>query len=122
MNDINHREGTEQANKALRALERPRRQTDQRTKEEEELALRQMISGIIPEWHYTDDKRKKGVIALLKSWTGEMMNGARIQMKTWVTKKNEHKDKVQRRWDNREKMYNAFQTWKKRVRLEYKGQ
>eukprot|EP00965_Chrysotila_dentata_P227179 6195841-Pleurochrysis_carterae.AAC.2 len=61
-----------------------------------------MISGIIPEWHHTDNKKKKGVIALLKSWTGEMMNcnWARIQMKTWVATKNEHKANVQRRWDN----------------------
>eukprot|EP00965_Chrysotila_dentata_P159030 5253810-Pleurochrysis_carterae.AAC.1 len=43
------------------------------------------------------------------------------QMKTWVAKKNEHKAKVQRRWDNREKVYNTFQTWKKRVRQEYDG-
>eukprot|EP00965_Chrysotila_dentata_P105627 3488747-Pleurochrysis_carterae.AAC.1 len=44
MNDINNSEGVEQANKALSALEWPRRQTDQRLKEEEELALKQMIS------------------------------------------------------------------------------
>eukprot|EP00965_Chrysotila_dentata_P190355 6173836-Pleurochrysis_carterae.AAC.2 len=31
-------------------------------KEEEELALRQTISGIIPEWQQVDDKRKKGAI------------------------------------------------------------
>eukprot|EP00965_Chrysotila_dentata_P167834 5542472-Pleurochrysis_carterae.AAC.1 len=81
MNDINNSEGAEQASKALRALERPRRQTDLRLKEEEESALKLMISGIIPEWRETDMKRKKGVIALLGSWTGEMMNWARIQMK-----------------------------------------
>eukprot|EP00965_Chrysotila_dentata_P236588 6201405-Pleurochrysis_carterae.AAC.3 len=49
MSDINNRGGIEQATKALRALERPRRQMDLRLKEEEELALKQMISGIIPE-------------------------------------------------------------------------
>eukprot|EP00965_Chrysotila_dentata_P226263 6195296-Pleurochrysis_carterae.AAC.1 len=104
MNDINNREGVEHAYKALRALEQPRRQTDPRPKEEEELALKQqVISGIIPEWCDTDSKRKKGVIALLGSWTGEMMNWARTPMKTWVTKKNECKAKVQRRWDNRGK-------------------
>eukprot|EP00965_Chrysotila_dentata_P238410 6202480-Pleurochrysis_carterae.AAC.2 len=84
MSDINNSEEVEQASKALRALERPRRQswqTDPRLKEEEESALKQMISGIIPEWRETDDKRGKGVIALLGSWTGEMINWARIQMK-----------------------------------------
>eukprot|EP00965_Chrysotila_dentata_P098585 3258839-Pleurochrysis_carterae.AAC.1 len=60
MNDINNQEGVEQATKALSALEWPRRQTDQRIKEEEELALKQMISGILPEWNTTDNKRKKG--------------------------------------------------------------
>eukprot|EP00965_Chrysotila_dentata_P074886 2474678-Pleurochrysis_carterae.AAC.1 len=91
MSDINNNEGIEQATKALRALEWPRRQTDRILKEGEELALRQIISGIIPEWQDTDNERKKGVIALLRSWTADMMNGARIQMKTWVTMKNEHK-------------------------------
>eukprot|EP00965_Chrysotila_dentata_P262156 6214487-Pleurochrysis_carterae.AAC.4 len=38
MSDINNHEGVEQATKALSALEWPRRQTDQRLKEEEELA------------------------------------------------------------------------------------
>eukprot|EP00965_Chrysotila_dentata_P171484 5659401-Pleurochrysis_carterae.AAC.1 len=51
MSDVNNREGTEQAAKVLRALEWPRRQVDQRLKEEEELALKQIIAGIIPEWH-----------------------------------------------------------------------
>eukprot|EP00965_Chrysotila_dentata_P219783 6191354-Pleurochrysis_carterae.AAC.1 len=74
MSDINNSEGVEQASKVLRALERPRRQTDPRLKEEEKLALNQMISGIIPEWQDADNKREKGVIALLRLWTGEMMN------------------------------------------------
>eukprot|EP00965_Chrysotila_dentata_P254732 6211980-Pleurochrysis_carterae.AAC.1 len=83
MSDINNNEGVEQATKALRALEWLRRQTDLRLKEEEELALKRTISGIIPEWQDTDNKRGKGVIALLRSWTAEMtMNWARIQMKT----------------------------------------
>eukprot|EP00965_Chrysotila_dentata_P028348 942509-Pleurochrysis_carterae.AAC.1 len=60
MSDINNSEGVEQATNVLRALERPRRQTDLRLKEEEELASKQMISGIIPEWQDTDKKRKKG--------------------------------------------------------------
>eukprot|EP00965_Chrysotila_dentata_P042100 1396633-Pleurochrysis_carterae.AAC.1 len=61
MNDINNREGVEHVSKALRALERPRRQTNQRLKEEEELALKQIIAGIIPEWHDVNDKRRRGV-------------------------------------------------------------
>eukprot|EP00965_Chrysotila_dentata_P035999 1198178-Pleurochrysis_carterae.AAC.1 len=32
-----------------------------------------------------------------------MMNRARIQMRTWIATKNEHKANVQRRWDNRGK-------------------
>eukprot|EP00965_Chrysotila_dentata_P108193 3573513-Pleurochrysis_carterae.AAC.1 len=60
MSDINNNEGKEQVDKALRALERPRRHTDPRINKEEELALRQMISGIIPEWQEADDKKKKG--------------------------------------------------------------
>eukprot|EP00965_Chrysotila_dentata_P189257 6173221-Pleurochrysis_carterae.AAC.2 len=78
-----------------------------------------MISGIIPEWCDTNNRREKGFIALLTSWTGEMMNWARIQMKTWMATKNEHKATVQRRWDNRGKMNKVFQTWKKSVRYEY---
>eukprot|EP00965_Chrysotila_dentata_P229416 6197180-Pleurochrysis_carterae.AAC.1 len=82
-----HGGAAEQATKALGALEWPRRQTDRRLKEEEELALKQMISGIIQEWRDTDNEKKQGVIALLGSWTGEMMHCARIQMKMWVAKK-----------------------------------
>eukprot|EP00965_Chrysotila_dentata_P232001 6198705-Pleurochrysis_carterae.AAC.1 len=81
MSDINNSEGVEQASKALRALERPKKQTDPRLKEEEKMALKEMISGIIPEWRETDNKRGNGVVALLGSWTGEMINWARIQMK-----------------------------------------
>eukprot|EP00965_Chrysotila_dentata_P043204 1435223-Pleurochrysis_carterae.AAC.1 len=81
-----------------------------------------MISGIVPEWRHTDNEKKKGVIALLKSWTGDMMNNARIQMKMWVATKNEHKAIVQRRWDNRGKMNKAFQSWKLRVKHEYHDQ
>eukprot|EP00965_Chrysotila_dentata_P053604 1778408-Pleurochrysis_carterae.AAC.1 len=116
MRDINNNEGAEQATKALSALDWPRRQMDTSLREEEELALKQMISGIIPEWCDTNDKRKKGVVALLRSWTGDMMNCARIQMKTWIATKNEHKACVQRRWDNRGKVNKAFQTWRKKLR------
>eukprot|EP00965_Chrysotila_dentata_P174536 5761181-Pleurochrysis_carterae.AAC.2 len=97
MRDMNNNEGTEQATKALSALNWPRRQTDLSLREEEELALKHIISGIIPEWCDTNNTRKKGVIALLRSWTGEMMKCARIQMKTWIVAKNEHKAYVQRR-------------------------
>eukprot|EP00965_Chrysotila_dentata_P092705 3059921-Pleurochrysis_carterae.AAC.1 len=55
-----------------------------------------MISGIIPEWQEADVKKKKGAITVLRSWTGDMMNHARIQMKTWITIKNEHKASVKR--------------------------
>eukprot|EP00965_Chrysotila_dentata_P147928 4883129-Pleurochrysis_carterae.AAC.1 len=60
MSDITNSEGVEQTDKALRALERPRRQTDPRLKEEEELALKQVISRIIPGWREADNKRGKG--------------------------------------------------------------
>eukprot|EP00965_Chrysotila_dentata_P035784 1190910-Pleurochrysis_carterae.AAC.1 len=43
---------------------------------------------------------------------------ARIQMKMWVTTKNEHKANVQRRWDNRGKRNKAFQSWKLRAKHE----
>eukprot|EP00965_Chrysotila_dentata_P188639 6172859-Pleurochrysis_carterae.AAC.2 len=60
MSGINNSEGIEQATRALSALEQPRRQTDLRLKEEEDSTLKQMISGIIPEWRDTDNRRKKG--------------------------------------------------------------
>eukprot|EP00965_Chrysotila_dentata_P236656 6201442-Pleurochrysis_carterae.AAC.1 len=104
--------GTEQEDKALRALELPRRQTNQDGREEEERALRQMISGIIPEWQETNIKEKRGIIEIMKLWTADMMNLARIQMKNWMDKKNEHRARVQRRWDNRGIMKEAFQQWK----------
>eukprot|EP00965_Chrysotila_dentata_P050844 1686181-Pleurochrysis_carterae.AAC.1 len=80
-----------------------------------------MMSGIIPEWNSTDNKGKKGAIALLILWTGELMNCARIQMKTWITIKNEQKDKAQKRWDNRGMMNKTFQRWKTRVKHEEQG-
>eukprot|EP00965_Chrysotila_dentata_P263358 6214816-Pleurochrysis_carterae.AAC.4 len=103
----NRRQHVFSATQAYR--EWPRQQTDRRLKAEEELALRQLISGILPEWQDTDNKREKGVVALLTSWMADTMNWARIQMKTWVTTKNEHKACVQRRCDNRAKMHMAFQ-------------
>eukprot|EP00965_Chrysotila_dentata_P035190 1170856-Pleurochrysis_carterae.AAC.1 len=71
-----------QADKALHAMEWPRRQVNSGTREGEELALRQMISGIIiPEWQEADKKKKNETIAMMRLWTGAMMNWARIQMK-----------------------------------------
>eukprot|EP00965_Chrysotila_dentata_P005957 195498-Pleurochrysis_carterae.AAC.1 len=123
MSDISNSEGVEQMAKALRAFKRPRRQMDTRLKEEEESALKQLISGIIPEWREANNKKKRGVVALFRLWTGGMMNWARIQMKTWIATKNEHKANVQRRWDSRGKLHRAFHSWKKRVgHDEYEAQ
>eukprot|EP00965_Chrysotila_dentata_P105285 3477306-Pleurochrysis_carterae.AAC.1 len=47
----------------------------------------------------------------MKLWTEDMMNWARIQMKKWMDKKNEQRARVQRRWDNRGIMKDAFQKW-----------
>eukprot|EP00965_Chrysotila_dentata_P143941 4754695-Pleurochrysis_carterae.AAC.1 len=60
MSGINNSEGVEQTVKALRALERPRKQTDPRLKEEEELALKQVISGINPNGKRQIVKEKRG--------------------------------------------------------------
>eukprot|EP00965_Chrysotila_dentata_P193138 6175573-Pleurochrysis_carterae.AAC.1 len=49
----------------------------------------------------------------MKSWTGEMMNMARrIQINKWMEKKNEHKASVQRRWDNKGIVKEAFKRCK----------
>eukprot|EP00965_Chrysotila_dentata_P101796 3360663-Pleurochrysis_carterae.AAC.1 len=93
-------EGVIQVNKAIRSMELSGRQTNLSTKEEAELALRQLVSGIIPEWKEENEEEKKGAITIMKLWTGKMMNFARIQMKMWTETKNEHKVNVQRRWDN----------------------
>eukprot|EP00965_Chrysotila_dentata_P237685 6202055-Pleurochrysis_carterae.AAC.1 len=82
--DINNTDGVGQADKALQAMQQPRRKSDPRIKEEEELALRQMMSGITPEWQEEDKKHKKGTIAVMGLWTGEMMNWARTHMKIWI--------------------------------------
>eukprot|EP00965_Chrysotila_dentata_P217285 6189899-Pleurochrysis_carterae.AAC.2 len=114
MSDKLNDEGAKQAERALKAMERPRKHTNTRIKEEEELALRQMISaGIIPEWQEADNKEKKGTIMTMRLWTGVLMNWARIQMKTWIEGKNRHKASVQRRWDNRGKMHKMFLEWKR---------
>eukprot|EP00965_Chrysotila_dentata_P098941 3272439-Pleurochrysis_carterae.AAC.1 len=112
MSDKHNDEGVIEAERALHAIERPRKHTSPRIKEEEELALRQMISGMtIPEceWQAADNnKEKKGTITAMRLWTGVMMNWARIQMKMWTEKKNVHKASVQRRWDNRGIMHKIF--------------
>eukprot|EP00965_Chrysotila_dentata_P177699 5869859-Pleurochrysis_carterae.AAC.1 len=71
-----------------------------------------MISGIIPEWQEVNDKDKRGTVEIMKLWTGYLMNLARLQMKNWVEKKNEHRARVQRRWDNRGTTKEVFQKWK----------
>eukprot|EP00965_Chrysotila_dentata_P196195 6177433-Pleurochrysis_carterae.AAC.1 len=109
MRDKHNNAGIIQVDKAFRALDHPRRQATQYVREDGELALRQMLSGIIPEWQEASDKGKRGTIEIMKLWTGDMMNLARIQMKNWMVKKNEHKARVQRRWDNRGIMKEAFQ-------------
>eukprot|EP00965_Chrysotila_dentata_P134433 4445922-Pleurochrysis_carterae.AAC.1 len=48
----------------------------------------------------------------MKLRTGDMMNWARIQMKNWMDKKNEHRAFVQKRWDNRGITKEVFQKWK----------
>eukprot|EP00965_Chrysotila_dentata_P096882 3201837-Pleurochrysis_carterae.AAC.1 len=60
-----------QADKAIKALEQPRKYTNAHIKEEEALALRQMISGIIPEWQEANDKEKKGTITIMKCGRGK---------------------------------------------------
>eukprot|EP00965_Chrysotila_dentata_P184401 6087572-Pleurochrysis_carterae.AAC.2 len=96
MDNKRNNEGVIRADRAIRALELPRRHMNPGTREEEELALRQMISGIIPEWQEANDKEEKGTIALVSLWTGELVNAARMQMKTWLEKRNEHKKTASR--------------------------
>eukprot|EP00965_Chrysotila_dentata_P147086 4856533-Pleurochrysis_carterae.AAC.1 len=77
---------------------------NQNVREDEEQALRHMISGIIPEWKEVSVKEKRGTIEIMKLWTGDMMNWARIfvrgattipyhpiQMENWMDKKYEHR-------------------------------
>eukprot|EP00965_Chrysotila_dentata_P033846 1126812-Pleurochrysis_carterae.AAC.1 len=113
MNDKQINEGVTQVNKAIRSMELSGRQMNLHTKEEEELALRQLISGIISEWQEENEKEKKGMITIMKLWTGKMMNNwARIQMKMWTGRKNEHKANVQRRGVDRCIMSKVFERWK----------
>eukprot|EP00965_Chrysotila_dentata_P217388 6189957-Pleurochrysis_carterae.AAC.1 len=93
MSDKFNSDGVIQANKAIRALGQPSSQTNP---EDETLALRQIISGMIPEWQEVDEKEKKGTIENMKLWTGDMMNWARIHTnhEKWTQKKNEHRAHV----------------------------
>eukprot|EP00965_Chrysotila_dentata_P131097 4333601-Pleurochrysis_carterae.AAC.1 len=84
MRDKHNNEGVVQADDAIRALEQSGRQTNQEDRKDEEHALRQMISGIIPEWQEANAKEKRGTIETMKRWTGDMMNLARIQMNNWM--------------------------------------
>eukprot|EP00965_Chrysotila_dentata_P249603 6208978-Pleurochrysis_carterae.AAC.8 len=74
MRDKHNNAGVMQADHALRALEQTGRQVNQNVSEDEELALRQMVSGIIPEWKEGSDKGKRDTIKIMKLWTGDMMN------------------------------------------------
>eukprot|EP00965_Chrysotila_dentata_P115637 3821710-Pleurochrysis_carterae.AAC.1 len=113
MRHRHNREGVIQAEKSLRALEHTGGMSNQGDRDDEERALRQMISGIIiPEWQETSDRGKRGSIEIMKLWTGDMMDWARMQMKKWMEKKNEHIARIQRRWENRGITKDAFQKWK----------
>eukprot|EP00965_Chrysotila_dentata_P033619 1119420-Pleurochrysis_carterae.AAC.1 len=48
----------------------------------------------------------------------DRVNLARIQIKMWIEKKNEHKGSVQRRWDNRGIMNETFKKWKLQIGRE----
>eukprot|EP00965_Chrysotila_dentata_P107756 3559106-Pleurochrysis_carterae.AAC.1 len=74
--------------------------------------MRQLISGLIPEWQEENEKEEKETTTIPKPWTGKMMNWARIQMKMWTGRKNKHKVNAQRRWDNRCTMNKVFKRWK----------
>eukprot|EP00965_Chrysotila_dentata_P246550 6207228-Pleurochrysis_carterae.AAC.1 len=121
MYDTQSKKGEKQVEKAIQAIQQSRGHKDIMVKEVEELALRQTISGIIPEWQQVDDKREKGAIVVMKLWTGELMNRARTHMKIWMEKKNEHKASVQRRWDNRGNTLEMFTRWKRNAGYKQDG-
>eukprot|EP00965_Chrysotila_dentata_P244018 6205734-Pleurochrysis_carterae.AAC.1 len=70
MRDKHNNAGVIQAGEALRALEQPRRQATRYARKNDEQALRQILSGIIPEWQEASDKGKRGTIEIMKLWTG----------------------------------------------------
>eukprot|EP00965_Chrysotila_dentata_P093505 3089145-Pleurochrysis_carterae.AAC.1 len=74
MNETQNRKGEIQAEYAIQAIQPVRGHSDRKVRELEELALKQMVSGIIPEWQQLDDKKRKGAIATMRLWTGELMN------------------------------------------------
>eukprot|EP00965_Chrysotila_dentata_P170991 5643070-Pleurochrysis_carterae.AAC.8 len=113
MNNKQNTEGVKQAEKGIRAIERSREgHMNVSNRGEEELALRQLITGIIPKWQENDEKEKKIRTATMTRWTGKMMSMARVQMNKWTKKKNEHTARVQRRWYNKGIMKEAFRKWK----------
>eukprot|EP00965_Chrysotila_dentata_P049454 1639635-Pleurochrysis_carterae.AAC.1 len=77
MSDTQNEKGGIQAEKAIQAIERFRGHKNRKVEEEEELALRQMISGIIPEWQQANDTKKKWAVVTMRLWTGELMSWAR---------------------------------------------
>eukprot|EP00965_Chrysotila_dentata_P147572 4872291-Pleurochrysis_carterae.AAC.1 len=74
MNETQNKKGEIQAEYAIHAIQPVRGYSDRKVREVEELALKQMVSGIIPEWQHLDDKKRKGAIATMRLWTGELMN------------------------------------------------
>eukprot|EP00965_Chrysotila_dentata_P233045 6199349-Pleurochrysis_carterae.AAC.2 len=59
MNDKQINAGVIQVNKAIRSMEQSGRQKNMNIKEEEELALRHFITGIVPEWQEVNEKEKR---------------------------------------------------------------
>eukprot|EP00965_Chrysotila_dentata_P070691 2337350-Pleurochrysis_carterae.AAC.1 len=70
MKDKQNKKGAIQAEKVIQAIERSRKHPNQKSKEEEKLALKQMMSGIIPEWQEANDTGKNGAVATMRLWTG----------------------------------------------------
>eukprot|EP00965_Chrysotila_dentata_P125196 4138904-Pleurochrysis_carterae.AAC.1 len=66
MNDTQNEKGEIQAEKAWQAIQHTRGHKDRKDREEEDLALRQMISGIIPEWQHVDDNKQRGTIVRVR--------------------------------------------------------
>eukprot|EP00965_Chrysotila_dentata_P170265 5620098-Pleurochrysis_carterae.AAC.1 len=67
MEDEQNEEGVIQMVKAKQAIKRPSRgQMDPDNKEKKDLALRQIISGIIPEWQEVNEKEKYSTILTMR--------------------------------------------------------
>eukprot|EP00965_Chrysotila_dentata_P193916 6176041-Pleurochrysis_carterae.AAC.1 len=69
MEDKQNNEGVIQMDKAIHAIEQPRGQMDPNIKEKEELALRQIIAGINPEWQEVSNEQEKNRTILTMSLT-----------------------------------------------------